>query len=362
MVIRPFEDSDRSRWDEYVSAHPDATPWHLIGWKTAFETAYGHKGYYFVAQEGQTIQGVLPLFHIKSRLFGSSLTSMPFLDAGGALADDDGVETELLDEAVRLGRRLKTDIFELRLIRRPAWAQEERFGGFGSRNDSSHLSFWSINSEKVRMLLSLPPDPQMLMDSFKSKLRSQIRKSIKEGCISVMGGMELLDDFYRVFSINMRDLGSPVHSRMLFALVLRLFPQRARICLVRKDKAALAGSLVIGLNNTLSNPWASSLRRYSQLSPNMLLYWSVLKYGCENGFSRFDFGRSTPGEGTCLFKEQWGAKPSQLNWVSTRLSGKGVSTTRSNKSVFSTVVHYWKRLPVPITLLLGPPVRRQINL
>ncbi|MEZ5583585.1 MAG: GNAT family N-acetyltransferase [Candidatus Competibacteraceae bacterium] len=61
-------------------------------------------------------------------------------------------------------------------------------------------------------------------------------------------------------------------------------------------------------------PWASSLRKYNSLSPNMLLYWSVLEFACKKGYRIFDFGRSTPGEGTYRFKEQWGAKPVQLYW------------------------------------------------
>ena len=63
------------------------------------------------------------------------------------------------------------------------------------------------------MLLALPDSSQALMRSFKSKLRSQIHKPIKEGLKVRTGGQELVDDFYRVFVENMRDIGSPVHSR-----------------------------------------------------------------------------------------------------------------------------------------------------
>ena len=60
---------------------------------------------------------------------------------------------------------------------------------------------------------------------------------------------------------------------------------------------ALAASVTLGFRDVLSNPWASSLRRYSQLAPNMLLYWSMLEYACENGYRTFDFGRSTRRRG-----------------------------------------------------------------
>ena len=113
------------------------------------------------------------------------------------------------------------------------------------------------------------------MKSFKSKLRSQIKKPIKEGLEAKVGGPELLEDFYKVFLINMRDLGSPVHSKKLMQNVLVAFLDKAKIIVVYKDRDPLACSLIIEFNDTLENPWASSLREYSRLSPNMLLYWTM---------------------------------------------------------------------------------------
>ena len=72
--------------------------------------------------------------------------------------------------------------------------------------------------------------------------------------------------------------------------------------------------LFVGFRDMLEIPWAASLRTHNRYSPNMLLYWSVLAFACEKGYRNFDFGRSTPGEGTYRFKEQWGARPVQLYW------------------------------------------------
>jgi hypothetical protein len=72
--------------------------------------------------------------------------------------------------------------------------------------------------------------------------------------------------------------------------------------------------LVVGDRETLEIPWASTLRAANPDSPNMLLYWKLLEYAVEAGYRRFDFGRSTPGEGTFAFKRQWGAEPVPLHW------------------------------------------------
>jgi len=221
---------------------------------------------------------------------------------------------------------------------------------------------FQTRSHKVRMLLNLPESSEILMKSFKAKLRSQIKKPLKEGLKSKIGGIDLLDDFYKIFSINMRDLGSPVHSKELMLNVLKEFPNESKIVMVHKDDQPLACSLVIGFKDTLKNPWASALREYSRLSPNMLLYWAMLEYACENGYAYFDFGRSSPDEGTYKFKEQWGAIPTPLHWHYIALGGQSINEEISEKSKFEKAIRYWQKIPVPITKIIGPMIRKHIGL
>jgi FemAB-related protein (PEP-CTERM system-associated) len=200
------------------------------------------------------------------------------------------------------------------------------------------------------------------MNSFKSKLRSQINKPLKEGLHSRVGGLELLEDFYSVFSVNMRDLGSPVHSKKLLELVLQNFSEDAKLIVVYKENQPLAGSLVFGFRDILENPWASAIKEYSRLSPNMLLYWAMLEYACKNGYSFFDFGRSSVDQGTYKFKEQWGAEPTPLHWHLFILNGHPITEELSEKAKFDKAIKYWKRLPVFTTRLIGPYIRKHISL
>ena len=129
-----------------------------------------------------------------------------------------------------------------------------------------------------------------------------------------------------------------------------------------KDDQPIACSLIIGFKDTMENPWASALRAYSRLSPNMLLYWTMLEYACDHGFQYFDFGRSSPDEGTYKFKEQWGAKPTLLYWNYISLRGRRISEETLKKSQFEKAIHYWQKIPVSITNILGPPIRKHIGL
>ena len=350
--MRILYSSEAVDWDAFVKSHPDGTLYHLFAWKNVIEKTYGHKTYYLMAlkttdsapPQTEAVAGILPLVHLNHFLFGNSLVSVPFFDMGGVLAEDIDSERELIAEAVRLGRGLKSRNLELRHLRATPGP-------------------WSTGTNKVRMLLDLPDSAEALMNGFKSKLRSQIKKAIKDGLRAEVGGKELLAAFYEVFLVNMRDLGSPVHSKRLMENVLTHFPKEARVVIVRHSKQPIAGSIIVGFQHVLENPWASSLRQFSHLNPNMLLYWTMLEYACENKFKKFDFGRSTPDEGTYKFKAQWGARPEPLNWVNIYLNGgKNTNNFIAEDPKFQMASRIWRRLPVLLTRVMGPRIRKYIGL
>jgi len=362
MRIRLSGGDDAQYWDDYVFRHPAATLCHLYGWGKVIRGTYGHPAYYLVAETDDkerrgTIRGVLPLVHIKSLLFGNSLVSMPFLNYGGLLADDEHTEKLLFEEAMRLGRKLRVRNLQFRHIHPLSWTNGQGVDATQGKPVPDPVT------HKVRMVLDLPESSTKLFESFKSKLRSQIRKPQKEGLVAVIGGAELLDEYYQVFSINMRDLGSPVHSRKLFENILKEFGDHVRLGVVRYKDAATAAGLIFRFRQTVEIIWASSLKAYNHVSPNMLLYWSLLEYVTDAGYRQFDFGRSTPNEGTYKFKEQWGAKPSTLYWYESGLeadkgSPAGVKAYRFRKKG----EELWQSMPLFLANTMGPLIRKNIPL
>jgi lipid II:glycine glycyltransferase (peptidoglycan interpeptide bridge formation enzyme) len=163
-----------------------------------------------------------------------------------------------------------------------------------------------IIRSKVRMAAQLKSTSEEQFNLFPAKLRSQIRKPSKDGCTIKNGSVELIDDFYRVFTHNMRDLGSPVHSKKFITRFVMEYGEKARMFVVYKDAIPIAGAIVTGIRDTLVNPWASFDKRYRSAAPNMLLYWGMLEWAVNNGYHIFDFGRSTVDEGTFKFKTTMG--------------------------------------------------------
>jgi hypothetical protein len=87
----------------------------------------------------------------------------------------------------------------------------------------------------------------------------------------------------------------------------------------------------------------------------------MLEYACDQGYEFFDFGRSTPDEGTYKFKQQWGAAPRPLYWYYVGRQ-EGQAGEQSQRIRLRLAVRYWKKLPVSLTRVFGPMLRKHIGL
>lgn len=343
MTVRIYQESDRERWDSYVNKSPSSNLYQRIGWKYVIERTFGHKTYYLLSEDAKgNISGILPLVHLKSRIFGSFMVSVPFFNYGGVCADTSSIRDRLISEAIAVANKVNATHIEFR----------------ESQLLTEELP---VKTAKVSMHLHLPTDSTDLLKSLGSKLRSQIKRPEKEGMSAHLGQAQELDKFYTIFAKNMRDLGTPVYSKSFFHNIMEEFPDSTWVNIVRTTEGKpVAAGFLIGFRGTLEIPWASSLREYNQYSPNMLLYWSSLKFACDKRYKLFDFGRSTPGEGTYKFKQQWGAQPVQLYWHYWMKNGGAIPEINPKNPKYQLAINLWKKMPVGITRLIGPSIVQYI--
>jgi serine/alanine adding enzyme len=327
-------------WTAFVNRHHEASGYHDWKWRDIFSRALGHECIYLAARSHGQITGVLPLVLLDSWIFGRSLISLPFVNYGGIVASDPEVARALLDRAAGIAAERNCRHVEL-------------------RHSARRFEDLPCKRHKVCMLLDLRPGPA-LWDGLDRKVRNQIRKAQKSGLTSQAGGLELLDQFYAVFARNMRDLGTPVYGRELFEQVLRVFPARAAVHIVRLGTKPVAAGLTFRTGDRTEIPWASSVRDFNALCPNHLLYWAIIEEAAASGVRVFDFGRSTPDEGTYRFKEQWGAKPLPLCWEYQMRPGQALPDTSPANPKFRLAVSLWKKLPLGVATRLGPSIVRGI--
>lgn len=351
-TISIAKDSDAKDWNAFVENSKDSTPYHRFAWMKAVETSYGHKPVGIVARNAENeVIGILPMVELGMPLLGKSAVSLPYCDLGFAIAESDKVQKDVVDFALKNSITTGAKSTQIRKLNK-AVSEDKDFTG-----------------QKVRMVLPLPESSETLMASFKSKLRSQIRKAEKNGLTFKTGVNEaLLRDFYHVYSVNMRDLGSPAHSYQWFVSIIKEYQDNAIISVVYLDDTPTGAGIVLKNAESAVIPWASTIQEFNRLAPNMLLYWSLLSHCADNNITQFDFGRSTFNEGTFKFKKQWGAQPELLAWEDFDQSGSLRASNDDSESnsgpgkMRGIVESIWRKLPLGLSIKLGAFVRPYISL
>lgn len=332
-IVR-IDESAPQGWDAYLDGAREHCAYFRADFVEFAGAVFGFRRFHLHAHaDSGEILGVLPLVLQQSRLFGRRLVSMPFFNYGGAVAADEGVRRALAESAAGLARELGVRELELR-DRRPLEGVVARL-------------------EKVSPMLDLPDSVDALSKKLGSKLRSQIKRADRVAPEVVRGGGELVPEFFAVFAETMRDLGTPVYPRRFFD---ELFLRCGRHCtafVLRVNGHPAASAILIAHGTTLEIPWAASRRDFRAESVNMRLYWEVLRYAVDNGFRRFDFGRSTVDAGTYRFKLQWGAVPVPSYWLYPLEDARLPPGHTADSSTLALARRTWMRLPLGLATRLG---------
>jgi len=344
-VVDSLDDACMAQVKRYVRKQTEAgvaCGEHDPRWLRVLHESLGHRPMVLLAHAHGDVVGYLPLALVASRLFGRFLVSLPYLNRAGVVADDDEVAAALIDRAVKLAEQEDVDYLELR-----------------HGEPIEHEQLPQQRSEKVRMVLELEADRDAMFTAIKGKVRNQVRKGEKADLTIAFGGESLVDEFYDVFAVNMRDLGTPVYPRKLFANMVHVLPDKVELAVARHEGKAVAGAVLVHDAGVTAVPSASCLREANGLCANMWMYFELIARAIDRGAARFDFGRSSEGSGTYKFKKQWGAEPTATVWQYHVRRG-ALDAARPDNPKYRKRIETWQKLPVWVTRLVGPRVVRGI--
>lgn len=329
---------DPEGWDACVERAADGSFAHLWGWREIIGDVMGHQPLFRAARarDGGELAGVLPLYSLRSRLFGRHFVSVPFMNYGGPCGSDAArplLAQWALDEAGRAGAssvvlRTRTDL-EGPLPKA---------------------------SSKVTVVLRLRDSAdQMWTEAFDAKFRNKIKRPQRDG-METRFGFEHLEAYYDVFARNMRDLGTPVLPRTFFERIVRAFPARALVGVTYWQGRPVAGGVGFTWRDEFEMTWSSSVKELRAAKPNMLLYWDYMRELIARGIRRFNFGRSTPGSGPHEFKLSWGGVDEALSWIHWPM-GADAAADHGPARLGSAV---WRHLPLRVANALGPAIAREL--
>jgi FemAB-related protein (PEP-CTERM system-associated) len=333
---------ERRRILAYVRAQPDAQPFHLPQWSEAVERGCRQRSHYLVAGD-EAVEGVLPLTEIRSPLFGSALVSTGFGVGGGILAEGVAAADALADAAWALAVELGCPSLELRGGRLPdGWTRQQGVYADFSRD--------------------LPDSDEAILLSVRRKERAEVRRAQGHGLtVSIGSGASDLDAHYRVYAESVRNLGTPVFPRSLFAAALEAFGEDADIVTISRDGRPLASVLSLYFRGTAFPYWGGGTWEARKARANDLLYYEAMCHARRRGCTRFDIGRSKLGTGAYAFKKNWGFEPRPLVYASRTADGAAPREINPLDPRYRLQVAVWKRLPLWVANRLGPLIARGLG-
>jgi len=314
-----------------------------MAWQRLIQNTFGHEPRHIVASNSAgNVIGVLPLFLVRSLIFGRMLVSTPHATYGGILASSDAVAQAIFLRAHEMAKELNVEFLELRNFR-----------------NALPDDLLQRKDLYVTFRQELRRDPEASFLDIPRKKRYRIREGIKHGLefrVDEIGNRE----FFDLYSRNVRRLGTPVFPRRLFEAGRREFGPACKVFSVHWKGMLVSAAWTLFYNDEFMSFFAASRREYDHLSLNNFMYWMLIKYGCENGYKTFDFGRSKRGTGSCEFKEHWGMTMTGLQYQYALVRRQSMPDTSPLNPRFSWGIRAWQRLPLPVTQTLGPIISRHL--
>ena len=342
VAALPAGDRDAAaRWDAFVARCPSATFFHRAGWQQVIVEVFRHRTYFLYAERGGRIEAVLPLAHVRSRLFGRSLTSLPFAVYGGVAADSDEAAALLEDRAQALALELDVDHLELRNVaaRHPDWPTQDLY---------------------VTFRKPIEADPEANMLAIPRKQRAMVRKGIKHGLASAIDATP--ERFFALYADNVRRHGTPALPRRYFETLARVFGTDCETLTVVDAQGTPVSSVVsFYFRDEVLPYYAGDAVAARDLAANDFKYWELMRRACERGLKVFDYGRSKQGTGSFSFKKNWGFEPAPLHYEYRLYRRDAIPQNNPMNPRYRALIALWRRLPLPVANLVGPHIARSLG-
>lgn len=341
ITIRTLQEPDTERWDAFVRASAQGSFFHLSAWRTLIEQIQRHKTYYLYAERAGEMLAVLPLAQVKSRLFGHSLCSLPFVVIGGIVGEDAAARQALEHHADELARKLGVSHLEY-------------------RNATAQHADWPAQDLYVNFRKALPHDEEAIMASIPRKQRAMVRKGIKNNLLAQID--QNVDRFFAVFSENVKRHGTPALPKRWFAALKETFGQDCEVLTVTDSAGNVLSSVMsFYFQGEVLAYYAGDNEAARDLAANDFKYWRLMCQAASRGCTVFDYGRSKVGTGPYHFKKNWGFEPEPLSYEYVLYKTDSIPQNNPMNPKYRVFIALWRRLPLCVANAIGPHIVRNLG-
>ncbi|MGF1558061.1 MAG: GNAT family N-acetyltransferase [Flavobacteriaceae bacterium] len=317
-MIQFLKSNDNRSWTQFLEdqqATQLVTMAHNPCLAAILAKTFGYRDENMLILEDKKIIGVLPAVSFRKKL-----VSIPHFSYGGPIFDTD-LQSDVDLPALLAGQR-----FEIR--------------SFSKLSDH-------VQSNKISCVLKVEANEEEQLLSLKPKLRTKIRKAEKLNYRVVHGGLELLDDFYRIYALKMLAFGSPPVGKVFFKNLLTdyEFGEASVTALYDGNKAIAAGMCLsyLGFNEVC---WSATADAYDKNNVHSLICWAMAKNSIAKKHRYFSFGRSTIDSNNHHFKKQWNPIELPLYFNYSEPVGKSIRE-------FGFLTKIWRLQPLKTSVFFG---------
>ena len=344
--IRELDAASAGAWDAFVRATPAATFFHLAPWAEVIRQSFAHPTHYAFAEQDGAIVGVLPLARMKTFLFGDLLGSTPFCVYGGSVAVEEEARLALEAHAIALRDRLGAPVLEFRRREAadPGWTERPPL----------YFTF-------RKTIQAFDDDVKGMERNIPRKQRAEVRKGLNRFGLRSVSDSDTAR-LHRMYAESVRNLGSPVFPHRYFRALAEAFPGEHDVTTVLHGETPVSAVLNFHFREEVLPYYGGGTRQAREFSANDVMYWEVMRRAHrERGATVFDFGRSKAGTGAFDYKRNWGFEAEQLHYCYRLAEGARIPDNNPNNPKYKLFIAAWKRLPLPVANLLGPPLVRGLG-
>ncbi len=342
LTCVPYTAALKKGWDELALAR--GTIFHTTAFRLILAESFGYTAAdHAVLDADGRVAALIPLAIGRNLRLRRAGVSLPFANHADVCAVADDARATALAAIPAIAAAHGLDYLELRLTE-----------GGGTPEPTG--PGWAASRANYTFRLPLAGGEAGVFALSTSGNRNHIRKAAKHDLFAVSFDPGNLEGFYRVYRKRMKELGSPAPAIRFFEAFFTHLPDHATLLTVldRAGGAVVGGMLLLASpgDNTLYYPYGATLVEYNSRYLGHFMYWEAVKYAIACGFGHLDLGRSPAGSGTYRYKEQWGARPVRLAYLT--YSPSGAPAGPPDRGRLSPLIALWRAAPAFVTDMVGP--------
>lgn len=332
ITLKIAQDNDALLWDQIVESSPQGSLFHTWKWLNLAQKHTDTRLYPIMGLKGEAIIGILPVFHMKKYGMSAAFspppsTDIPYLGPvirnyeGYAQTKKESIEKEFLSSVDEyLSRQLNCGFIAQSLT---------------AYHDLRPFLWSDYGAEPVfDYHLSLDQDVDAIWNNMNGKLRAIIKRTEKHGVTIQDGSESDLSDIFDSVARRYREQNRTLTLKKdyLGDLYRAFHPENFRVFVAKENGDTVGGIITILYKNRVVVWVGKAKPEDSNISPNDLAQWEMIKYAHAKGFSVYeDIGAGT--ERLARFKAKFNPYPVCRFFVkkytsqSYRILEKGYSTT-----------------------------------